>query len=141
MGNCLGRNRDEDDFDSKVNFTGGNVHIVHSIESWDEKISEAKKEGEVVIVNFSASWCGPCRMIIPFYAELSLKYPQLVFLTVDVDELPVIIHSLAHSLLIMYHKHWDHIFIHTYIFLYSIFFLLFYNALKIDPSNYSSLFP
>ncbi|KAL0926888.1 hypothetical protein M5K25_003141 [Dendrobium thyrsiflorum] len=88
MGNCLGRNRDEDDFDSKVNFTGGNVHIVHSIESWDEKISEAKKEGEVVIVNFSASWCGPCRMIIPFYAELSLKYPQLVFLTVDVDELP-----------------------------------------------------
>lgn len=88
MGNCLGRNRDEADFDSKVNYTGGNVHIIGSLENWDEKISETKKEGKRVVVNFSASWCGPCRMIIPLYAELSLKYPQLVFLAVDVDDLP-----------------------------------------------------
>lgn len=42
-----------------------------------------------VIANFSASWCGPCRMISPFYCELSEKYPSLMFLTVDVDELTV----------------------------------------------------
>lgn len=42
-----------------------------------------------IIANFSASWCGPCRQIAPLYVELSKKYPQLVFLTVDVDELTV----------------------------------------------------
>lgn len=42
-----------------------------------------------VIANFSASWCGPCRMIAPLYCELSEKYPSMMFLTIDVDELTV----------------------------------------------------
>ncbi|CAL5428379.1 unnamed protein product [Camellia sinensis] len=33
------------------------------------------------------SWCGPCRLIAPFYSELSEKYPVLIFLSVDLDEL------------------------------------------------------
>lgn len=41
------------------------------------------------MVNFSASWCGPCRLIAPYYCELSEKYPALTFLTIDVDELSV----------------------------------------------------
>ncbi|XP_073043620.1 thioredoxin H9-like isoform X3 [Primulina huaijiensis] len=40
-----------------------------------------------VIANFSASWCGPCRIIAPFYVELSEKHQSVMFLTVDVDEL------------------------------------------------------
>lgn len=42
-----------------------------------------------VVVNFSASWSGPCQTIAPLYSELSEKYPALTFLTVDVDELAV----------------------------------------------------
>lgn len=42
-----------------------------------------------VIANFSASWCGPCKVVAPFYSELSEKYPSLMFLVVDVDELTV----------------------------------------------------
>jgi len=41
-----------------------------------------------VVVDFTASWCGPCKIITPFYSELSEKYPQLVFLKVDVEEMP-----------------------------------------------------
>jgi len=42
-----------------------------------------------VVVKFSATWCGPCRNAAPVYAELSLKHSDLVFVSIDVDELPV----------------------------------------------------
>ncbi|KAF9595861.1 hypothetical protein IFM89_005347 [Coptis chinensis] len=70
-----------------VNFGNGNVHLVTTKEGWDEKLSEASSVGKIVVVNFSATWCGPCRMIAPLYSELSEKHSSLMFLTVDVDEL------------------------------------------------------
>lgn len=42
-----------------------------------------------VIANFSATWCGPCKVVAPFYIELSEKHPSIMFLVVDVDELSV----------------------------------------------------
>ncbi|XP_009777864.1 thioredoxin H9 [Nicotiana tabacum] len=77
----------DDDSSHNVEFAGGNVCLITTKESWDQKLAEANKEGKIVIANFSASWCGPCRMIAPFYCELSEKYLSLMFLTVDVDEL------------------------------------------------------
>lgn len=43
-----------------------------------------------VAVNFSASWCSPCRAIAPAYIELADKYlSTFMCLTVDVDQLTV----------------------------------------------------
>ncbi len=47
--------------------------------------SEIPSSGKVVI-DFFATWCGPCKRIAPVYVELSQKFPSITFLKCDVDE-------------------------------------------------------
>ncbi|KAJ3406185.1 hypothetical protein HDV05_006124 [Chytridiales sp. JEL 0842] len=45
-------------------------------------------EGDKTVVDFHATWCGPCKVIAPKFAEFSTKYPSAQFVKVDVDEVP-----------------------------------------------------
>ena len=41
------------------------------------------------VVDFNATWCGPCRMLAPVLEDVSEKYEGRVsFFSVDVDESP-----------------------------------------------------
>lgn len=60
------------------------IHITNE----DEYNSIFKTTPErLIIVDFSATWCSPCRAIAPKYDELSIRYSKCVFLHVDIDEL------------------------------------------------------
>lgn len=59
------------------------VHIKDANE-FDTKLTEAGNS--LVVVDFFAQWCGPCKVIAPRIEELAAEYPDVVFLKVDVDE-------------------------------------------------------
>jgi len=54
----------------------------------DHDVSLSQFKGKVVLVNFWATWCGPCRIEIPWLVELQNKYAARGFtvLGVAMDE-------------------------------------------------------
>ncbi len=46
---------------------------------------ETASRGGIVMVDFWASWCGPCRSFAPVYERVSEKHDDIVFAKVDTD--------------------------------------------------------
>jgi len=63
-----------------------NVVPVHNSAQFDEIIAKAKSENKIIIVDFTAVWCGPCVRVAPIFADFSEQYSKLIFLKVDIDE-------------------------------------------------------
>lgn len=59
---------------------------IDSEASFDSTITSAGSN--LVVVDYSTTWCGPCKVIAPKFEELSDKYPDAVFLKVIGDATP-----------------------------------------------------
>mmetsp|Transcript_24190 Transcript_24190/g.31251 ORF Transcript_24190/g.31251 Transcript_24190/m.31251 type:complete len:158 (-) Transcript_24190:271-744(-) len=57
---------------------------VGSIEEFDKAVKEAAGDA-LVVVDYSTTWCGPCKVIYPRYEELSEEYTDAIFLKVIGD--------------------------------------------------------
>lgn len=55
-----------------------------TLELTESNFDETVKEG-IVLIDFWASWCGPCRAFGPIYEEASERHPDAVFGKVDTE--------------------------------------------------------
>ncbi|OII72680.1 thioredoxin H-type [Cryptosporidium ubiquitum] len=60
---------------------------VHKVNSVDEYKNYVSRQG-LVVVDYFATWCGPCNMIAPKLEEFSEQLKDVLFIKVDVDSLP-----------------------------------------------------
>ena len=54
---------------------------IDSEAAFDDKISSAGDS--LVIIDYSTTWCGPCKVIAPKFDELSDSYPDSIFIKVS----------------------------------------------------------
>merc|ERR550519_745947 len=59
--------------------------MVHAVQDMDDFNNQLTAAGELVVVDFHATWCGICKMVAPHLEEMS-NMDDVVFLKVDVDD-------------------------------------------------------
>jgi thioredoxin 1 len=59
-----------------------------TVELTKDNFEETVTGSEIVLIDFWASWCGPCRMFGPVYEKAAERHPDIVFGKVDTEAQP-----------------------------------------------------
>ena len=61
-------------------------YAVATIDLTKDNFEEVVTGNDMVIIDFWAPWCGPCRGFAPVFEAASEKYPDIVFAKINSDE-------------------------------------------------------
>ncbi len=61
------------------------IHITN--ENFENEVVKSQKP---VLLDFFATWCGPCQMIAPTVEEIANEHPEYKICKIDVDEVPML---------------------------------------------------
>ena len=59
------------------------AHIIQNVEEFDALL----KSDKPVLVDFFATWCGPCKMFAPTFDEFAADHTEIEAVKIDVDQL------------------------------------------------------
>ena len=59
---------------------------VATVELSEESLEKTIVDNDIVIIDFWAPWCGPCKSFGPIYEEVSEKNPDIVFAKVNTED-------------------------------------------------------
>ena len=57
-----------------------------TVEITADSFNDAITENDIVIVDFWAPWCGPCRSFAPTFEKVSEKHPDILFAKVNTED-------------------------------------------------------
>ncbi|MCD7453214.1 hypothetical protein HAX54_020088 [Datura stramonium] len=63
------------------------VIAFHSSAKWKLHFDSLKDTNKLVVIDFTATWCGPCKYMEPVINDFAAKYTDVEFVKIDVDEL------------------------------------------------------
>ncbi|KAI5813318.1 thioredoxin TrxA [Pyronema omphalodes] len=73
---------------SKRSFHATTFKMVHQIQNHEDFKAKVQTPGtgRLAVVDFFATWCGPCKVIAPQLEKMSEEFKDVDFYKVDVDE-------------------------------------------------------
>ena len=77
---------ESEDIDSLLNYLSPVL-----IPQDDNDFARIISERELCIIDFTATWCGPCKKIAPLFQELSREHRHIAFIKIDVDQFDTIV--------------------------------------------------
>lgn len=57
-----------------------------TVELTQTNFEDTISNNDLVLIDFWAPWCGPCRSFAPIYEQVSQKYPSVLFAKVNTDQ-------------------------------------------------------
>ncbi len=66
-----------------------------TVDLTDETFERTIADNDIVLVDFWADWCGPCKMFAPIYEQTSQQHEDVVFAKVDTESQPALAQAFS----------------------------------------------
>ncbi|KAF7809192.1 thioredoxin H2-like [Senna tora] len=87
MGGKLSNLKHDDHIHSSSSSHSSQILSFHSSAKWKAHFDASNYTNKLMVIEFTATWCGPAKYMDPIISEFAAKYSEVEFIKIDVDEL------------------------------------------------------